>query len=475
MNIVLIVSDTFRFDNLTCAGNTTIRTPELDRLAAESVCCHQAHVSSFPTIPHRTDMLTGTYGFPFYPWRPLQPDQVTLQEMLKGAGYVTQLIGDCPHLMKNEYNFSRGFDGFYWVRGQEGDIPFTGMNYPIPQVMQNDKTRVRPLTFGEPLVNLNAWTTREWAWEEDTFCAQTARHAAKWLEDNYKADRFFLYVDFFDVHEPWSPPQYLVDMYDSDYDGPPMPHPNYGPATAYTKAELKNLWAHYAGEVTLVSKWIGYLLRKLEDVGLSDDTIVCFTADHGMYVGEHNRCGKSNICDEDDRGPWPLYDEITRIPLTFRVPGAKPRKLNQLLQPVDIMPTLLDLVGVEAPPGTHGHSLAPLMRGEKLRWSRKYTFSSQHLQPPAPAVPWTTVRDRNWAFLVGGKETDSAELYDLKTDPQQSRNVIRRHPDRAAKMHAALIDFLTDVGCDDERLASVSDQPLPRTGKSMPRKAPDYD
>ena len=96
--------------------------------------------------------------------------------------------------------------------------------------------------------------------EADTFCARTAATTATWLERNYRAGPFFLWVDFFDPHEPWDPPEYLVRRYDPDYDGPPMLHPNYGPADRYSAAELRNLWAHYAAEAELVDRHIGRVL-----------------------------------------------------------------------------------------------------------------------------------------------------------------------------------------------------------------------
>jgi len=454
LNIVLIVSDTFRYDFLGMNGNKWIRTPELDAFGREAVVFDECYVSSFPTIPHRTDMVTGRYSFPYRGWSPLPKEERTISEVLAGNGYVTQLIADTPHLMKHEYNFSRGFHGYYWTRGQEGDIPFTRVNYEIPRMMRPEKTRVHPLTFGHPLVDLSAWINREWSWEEDTFAAKTARHAAKWLEENYMAEKFFLWLDFFDVHEPWNPPQYFVDMYDPGYKGEPMFHPNYGPATAYTKAELKNLRAHYAGEVTLVSKWIGYVLRKIDDLGLRDNTVVCFTTDHGMYIGEHNRCGKSNICDYDDRGPWPLYDEVAHIPLMVRIPGMKPRRIKHLVQPPDIMPTLLDLAGIAAPEQVQGCSLAPLLKGGR-KPVREYAFCSTALNP-GKNKPKTTVRDKNWTLIIGGKEGDGPELYDLRKDRAQRKNVFRGNKDVARKLHEALIKFLRDVGTSEEKISSVA-------------------
>jgi len=455
MNLIIIVSDTFRYDHLAFHAGKAVKTPELDAFAQEAVVFDQAHISSFPTVPHRTDMITGRYGFPFYGWQPLLPELTGMADHLGRHGYINQLIADCPHLMKHEYNFSRSFHGFHWVRGQEGDIPFTMCNYPIEQRMAHEKTRLQPMIFGEPLVNLSGWTNREWVWEEDRFPAQTARLACKWLEQNYEAERFFLWLDFFDVHEPWDAPDYLVQLYDPGYECDPMYHPNYGHASVYTEAELRNMRAHYAAEVTLVSKWIGTVLRKIEDLGLYEDTAVVFTADHGMYIGEHDRTGKSNLSDADDRGQWPLYDEITHIPLAIRAPGVGHRRVGELVQPVDIMPTLLDLAGVDAAEGMHGHSMKPLMLGEIDGWPREVTFSSQALADDRSRAPKTTIRDRRWCLIVGGKQGTGPELYDLQADLAQQHNIIADNPGIAGRLHEHFLQWLAEVGADEGKIAAA--------------------
>ena len=141
----------------------------------------------------------------------------------------------------------------------------------------------------------------------------------QWLEENHLAAPFFLWVDFFDPHEPWDPPEYLVRKYDPDYDGEPMLHCNYGPATDYSPDELNNLWAHYAAETELVDRHLGRILQKIDDLALWDDSIVVVTSDHGTSLGEHNRTGKSNICDHDERY-WPIYPEVGHVP--FLIAGG---------------------------------------------------------------------------------------------------------------------------------------------------------
>ena len=107
------------------------------------------------------------------------------------------------------------------------------------------------------MVNQHRWTNRYYRYETDVFSSRTASTTVRWLEENSEADPFFLWVDFFDPHEPWDPPEYLVRRYDPDYNGPPMMHPNYGPSSAYMPEELHNLWAHYAAEAEMVDRHIG--------------------------------------------------------------------------------------------------------------------------------------------------------------------------------------------------------------------------
>lgn len=451
MNIIVLLSDTFRYDYLGCNGNRWIGTEGLDRLARRAVCFDRHYLSSFPTIPNRTDLFTGRYSFPFHGWKPLDRGIPVMSTLFGEAGYQSQLICDTPHLMGRGHFCERGFDGAYWLRGQEGDRPLLKGNLPPRLVVPADeKTRVdehlRETRFGN-LATLHCWTNRDWAWEEDRFPVRTARTASRWLEENRGAEPFLLWVDFFDPHEPWDVPGYLVKRYDrSGYDGPPMIHPNYGPASVYAKKELANLRAHYAAEAYLVDKWIGILLKKIEELGLFEDSVVVFTTDHGIFLGEHDRTGKSNIHPDDDR-IWPLYQEITHIPLMIAAPGvAGGRRVKELTQSVDLLPTLLDLTGVKAEGvEMHGRSLRPLMQGKSRGWPRRYAFSSPFIRNGGP-----TVTDKRWTYISYGEKQGEPELYDLKEDPAQKKNLIRKRPDVASRMHKALMKFLEGVGTPEE-------------------------
>lgn len=453
-NIVLIITDTFRYDNLGARAARPVRTPELDRFAAErATAVERFYTGSFPTIPHRTDVATGVLGWPHYGWQPIDVSSRNhVASLLRGAGYVSQLICDCPHLFNSR--FQHGFDAAFQHRGQEADRPLLRLNEPIPEAMARGKTRLYPEFQGRTLVDVHRWVNRYPQCEAETFPAKTGGTAVRWLEENSQAGPFFLWVDFFDPHEPWDAPEYLVRRYDPDYGGPPMLHPNYGPADAYTDAELHNLWAHYAAESELVDRWIGRVLQKLDDLQLWDDTIVAITSDHGMSIGEHARTGKSNINDHDRRY-WPLYPEIGHVPFLL-AGGAVPRgqSLPVLAQPVDLLPTLSELAGatLDPPQPLEGRSFAGAVLSGATR-HRDYAISGCHLRPvtgaPPRRAPTPFVTTERWGYAPVGAD-GSPELYDLAADPMAQTNVAADHPLVCGELQAVLLDHLAAHGAPDE-------------------------
>jgi arylsulfatase A-like enzyme len=463
MNVILLVSDTFRYDNLfdrAAAGpmGMPVRTPNLDAFAERAVSLARLYTASFPTIPHRTDLTTGRYGWPWYPWQSrLASSPNHLPVILRQAGYVSQLLCDCPHLFRA--NFNQGFDGAYALRGQEGDNYFLRMNYPIEHVMPPEKTRTGSHFRGANLPDLAAWTNRTWHFEEDRFPPRTARLATQWLEENYRHEPFFLWVDFFDPHEPWDPPEYMVRRYDPHYDGTPMVHPNYGRAVDYTEPELRNLRAHYCAEAELVDRWVGRVLQKIDDLRLWDNSIVVFTTDHGMSTGEHARTGKSNINTNDERC-WPIFPEIAHIPLMVAAPGLEGgREIDEILQPPDILPTLLELAGAEADPPEpfHGRSFAPLLRGEPAGPLHEFAITASFLRAPeggkiAAKSVTPVVYTEQWAYAPIGAD-GQRELYDLTTDPYAETDVAADHPAVADELHGKLVGWLKDIDAPAEARA----------------------
>ncbi len=467
MNFILIIADTFRKDHLGCYGNKRISTPHLDRFAKRSVVFDGAYAGSFPTVPNRRDTLTGKASFTYTDWGRLQGDEVVLPEMLREKGYTSMMVADTPHILQQGYNFDRGFDGWQWIRGQENDR------------LRTDPEEVRfpckpeKLRSGERVVGQYLRNVSDRAYEEDYFVAQTMREAKRWLERNYKRDSFFLYVDTFDPHEPWDPPKHYLELYEKGYEGEEVIYPIYGDADYLTKKELAHVRALYAGEVSLVDRWVGSLLEKIEDLGLFENTLVIFTTDHGFYHGEHGMIGKLRIAKGRMRYE-PLYREVADIPLIMSLPGKSGgRRVKGFAQPWDIAPTLLELAGIRKPPEIHGTSLVPVLKGEK-RAVRGFAVSSPCItHGPNPFVR-STISTSEWTLIYGGKAGEelcmaetaavdsrarrmeiakpgeaSPELYDIRKDPRQSLNVLSKNTDAARRLHKTYVKFLEDVGTDE--------------------------
>ena len=318
-----------------------------------------------------------------------------------------------------------------------------------------------PSFQGSTLADAHRWINRNVVTEAGTFSARTAATTVQWLEENYQASPFFLWVDFFDPHEPWDAPEYLVKRYDPEYDGTPMIHCNYGPATDYTDAELHNLWAHYAAEAELVDRHLGSVLQKIDDLELWDDTIVVITSDHGTSIGEHNRTGKSNICEHDQRF-WPIYPEVSHVP--FLIGGGEiPQgaSLELLAQPIDILPTVAELAGVGLEPRQpiEGISFASCLRNEKES-HRKLSVTGGFIKPtaegtvpPESTTPWIT--DGRWGFAPVGHD-GSEELFDLSADPLTEHNIANDHPEITALLFDGFIDHLQSHGAGEELVQCLS-------------------
>lgn len=459
MNFVEIVSDTFRRDFLGCYGNNWIHTENLDAFAKKSLIFDKAYIASFPTIPHRRDLFTGRYAFTYSKWslpgiEPNLPrEEVVLSQLLRQAGYTTMLIGDTYHLFRDTHYFDRGFDGWWWIRGQENDRYMTN---PSGASMERKNA-----VGAQYLQNVSLRR-----FEEDYFVAQTMTAAAKWLELNYdQHEKFFLHVDTFDPHEPWDPPKCYADMYDPDWKGGEVLGGAYvgggndrGLAASLREDELNHLRALYAGEVTLVDRWVGRLLQKIEDLGLLENTVVIFTTDHGTYQGEHGYLRKSPH----------IYEEVDHIPLLMRMPDCMESvrgRCGALVQPTDLMPTILELADVQCPKTVQGKSLIPLIKGDSFD-EREIAVSSATLIDREISFAITsairmTVTSKDWSLITHRSDAPpvdnlgvkmESELYHLPTDPKQTRNIYNEKEEVAQELHTKMIAFLESVGTKEEIL-----------------------
>ena len=283
MNVIWIMADSLRYDHIGANGHNWIKTPNLDRFAGNAMTFDRAFQLSFPTIPTRTDIFTGRYTFPRRGWTPLEKDDVTAAQRFTELDMRTQMILDTYHLKNTTYNFDRGFQGWQWIRGQEGD------RYQ-PRLPKED-IRIHPTRPDIRLHELSSNAAefsnlRHRRFESEYISPQTYTAAEQWLEYNYDKGPFFLYIDSFDPHEPWDPPAYYVELYYPEYGGEVISHPSfYGFTDGISEELMKKARCLYAGEVTMVDRWMGRLLQKIEDLRLLDNTMVVVMCDQNIQPG----------------------------------------------------------------------------------------------------------------------------------------------------------------------------------------------
>lgn len=455
MNVIWIVADTFRQDHIGVYGHKTIRTPTLDALAAKSTRFNSHYAGGFPTMPTRADHATGRWTMSFMGWEPLPEAETTLAQILAGNGYHTAAAVDTPFYIRGEMNYDRGFQTFMMHPGQEGSPT------RVQQVGNHESRDVR----------------ESWRFESDNNAPATFTNAMHWLEKHYKDD-FFLYVDTWDPHEPWEAPSYYTELYLPDYDGEII-QPIYGhwqDEPGFTADTVKKANATYCGEITMVDTWIGYLLRKVENMGLMDNTAIIFTSDHGFYFGEHGGLFGKMTFDKREDGRlyrhgdpdsgWvhsPLYEELVKIPLLVYVPGIDPGVYTGLSSVVDVMPTVLDILGQQVPASVHGKTLLPKMR-DSSALGRDFVVSTIPFANPGDPVrsvdsirrnlrnsPVTTITAGEWSFLYS-MDAGMSELFNLVNDPRQENDMIHDRPEVAREIHQYLVKFLEETEVSDHLL-----------------------
>lgn len=354
MNFVIVIIDTLRYDHIGAHGNDWIQTPNLDRLAAQSWVLHNAYAASYPTIPHRTDAMTGRYGAPLHPWKPLRHDVVTLPYWLyEQDGYATQLIHDTPHLVNGGHNFDWPFNAWTQIRGAEVDRPWIDDSRDWPDNFAHDPmfdfVDADPISYNPLPSYIRANRLRQG--HEDWNCPRLFTTAASWIHDNASRDRFLLWVDCFDPHEPWDVPPEFARMYDDDptWDGRIDPRAFLVRSTQGTPdAAQRRVAALYAAKVSWVDRWLGELLDALEETGQAERTCVLLTADHGTNLGEWGRFGKTA----------PVQQWEGHVPFMIRLPGgAETGHSDIIVQPQDIFPTVCSLAGVATPGELDSHDV----------------------------------------------------------------------------------------------------------------------
>ncbi|MCC6265305.1 MAG: sulfatase [Bryobacterales bacterium] len=420
-NIVVLLVDDWGWTDLGAYGSTFYETPHLDKLAAEGVRFTNAYASCPVCSPSRAALLTGKVpprvgitdwipGRKQHPFSPiLMPEdadhlaleETTIAEVLKPLGYATASIGKW-HL---------GGEGFEPTR-QGFDVNIAGTHRGSPPSYFAPYKAELPGIVDPP--------------DGEFLTERLCREAEAFIETN-RARPFFLYLSEFAVHTPLQAEKDVIEKYAA-------------------KANLLEYQHNgtYAAMVESVDDAVGRLRAKLALFGLEKDTVIFVTSDNGGLVYE----GKSRTPVTFNRplraGKGHLYEGGVRVPLIVFDPKVKPRVEDCPVAGIDFLPTIAAYAGASAPPGIDGISLRDLIRDGKRPAARELYWHYPHYSNQG-GFPGGSIREGDWK-LIENYENGALELYNLKTDLREEKNLTHEQGAKARELHAKLKAWRERVG-----------------------------
>jgi arylsulfatase len=432
-NILLLFVDQMRYDAMGCAGNPVIRTPGLDRLAREGVHFTHGLTPSPVCIAARQSLITGHYCSTHgrFANNVVNPEPLfyTVPQLLGSAGYITHAIG------KMHFRPARRHYGFQRMELME-EIPLHRADDEYLMYLKDvgyghvrQVHGVRNVLYHQPQVSVIPEEHHGSTWVADRTIDFLCRHARA-----YKDRPFFLWSSWIAPHLPWNAPEPFASMYPVDQVDPPFgwdqPREALPPSLRNNKAtadlefasqeHLRRIRALYYGNVSLVDKGIGRILRALDALGMAENTLIVFTSDHGDLLGDHGLIQKSKP-----------YEASIRVPFLLRFPGRLEagRQSAERVTLRDLMPTFLEAAGVEYPgqPALPGASLLG-RPGGGLAQPREECVVEEGIGPSR----WLSIMSGPWKYnyyMRGGWE----ELFNLDEDPREMRNLLLDEPSPEAR------------------------------------------
>lgn len=452
-NVVFIMGDDHATGVYGAYGNDLIRTPNLDRLAAQGMRFDRAYVNSPVCTPSRQSIITGKLphaaGVTLLR-TPLAAEQVTIADHLKQYGYRTGAIG--------KMHFNSGLNHGFEVRVDRQDHQdyLEGRTLPEPP----DSVAVRPSwrPFRDPArIWLNADVRPSARYEEESLGTYLANQAVDFLR-THQDDPFCLWVSFYEPHSPFNFPIEYAGRYQPEN----MPLPPVGPEDdRWIPAEFRDLSAEdkrgivasYYTSVEYMDANVGRVLNALEELGLDENTLVVYVGDHGYLLGHHGRFEKHM-----------MWEEAVRAPLVMRAPGLEAGASDALVEFIDLVPTILDVLDTPSLPGTQGRSVTPLLEGTTDQ-HRDHVFSEFLADNKA------MVRTEEWKYIFttgkhdlamgyatgGGPSGIDHRLYNMTADPQEMNN-LADDPQYSGVVTALQLKMLERFLATDPRAAALPAQ-----------------
>ena len=435
-NILFMIADDHRWDAIAGYGDPTVKTPTMDSLMTRGTTFRETHIMGSLVgavcVPSRAAVLTSANLFRSG-GNQLNRDLAVWPQVMREAGYSTFFSGKWHN---DRQTFTNSFD-------DGATIFFGGMGnqYKVP-IFDFDPSGAYP---------------KDNRYIGDKFSTTLFTDSAVDFIENYdQTDPFFVYLSFTSPHDPRTPPGEYATMYKPE--DVPVPE-NFVAEHPFDNGEMRirdevlapfprtpeivqQHIADYYGMITSQDAEMGRVLQTLEEKGHLDNTIVIYTADHGLAVGQHGLLGKQN-----------LYNHSIRVPSIFAGPGIpEGQTVDALTYLYDVFPTVCDLTNVDIPDTVEGCSLVPLMEGcvDKVRDTVFAAYKDIH----------RTVSDGKWKLIryyvseETGKGTNYLQLFDLENDPWENNNLaeLPEHADRIKLLATELNrwqtetdDFMKDV------------------------------
>lgn len=444
-NIICVVMDDQRWDALSCYEQKSplnfIRTPNMDRLAAEGVRFRNAFVTFSLCSPSRATMLTGknvhTHGVNRLA-ADVSPDTTIFPALLKQAGYETGYVGKW-HLGRDSDVPDPAFDSWAGVRDQGQYI--------------------------DPVMNINGKTAKIPGYATDIFTDQCIEFISK------KRDKpFFLWFAQKAPHSPCTPPKRLETLYeDIEVPRPATYTESVADKPAWFAEEHDHDFFHvllhpnenyqkyvkdFCRTIVAADEGIGRMMKALDEKGLTENTVILHLADNGHFLGEHQLYSKML-----------MYEESIRIPLIVRYPGIAPagRKRDEIVLNLDMAPTILELAGVPVPRDMEGRSFRELIAGKAARnWRRSFLYEYMCSTWGLPDFEGVRMAD-GWKYC---RFPDWEQMYNLNADSTEVRN-LAADPKYATKKRE-LVAELKRVGGGKRELRP----PCPYKRRSEPKHTP---
>lgn len=419
MNILVLMGDHHRFDAMSCLGNPLARTPNLDRLAARSVRFENCFTQSPVCAPARHSLATGRYahaqGVINNSYQP-HPGMSTIAHALQPLDYRRLQFG---HMHWTDPEMDTGYEPWDRVGEWRDSLP--------------KKLEARRQWEGENITRRGTGGPSPRS-REQYAGHHVSRRVVEAIEASVEQEEHFLcWVGFSEPHPPFYPPS---DIYRS-FDLAAIELPRQAPAGAapphdsiiskrrewehLTEVELRQIIAGYYGMVQLLDGYVGTVLDALDRLGIREQTIVVWTSDHGDQMWEHELFLKFN-----------MHEASVRVPFMIDVPGGAPGVRSELVEHIDLFPTLCDLVGAACPDSVQGRSLRGLLDGQETPEDWREAVFSQ-------IGSTRMVRTADWK--LNDYDGEPGELYDLRDDPEEFHNRIDDPDcaDTAAALHDRML------------------------------------